>query len=259
MLTKMINDSDQHDWDLYLPKALMAYRTSLHEATGFTPYHLVFGHSPQLPIDVILGCVSNPVVQSFPQFVQYRYLKEAHNVAQQQLSQQYLRQKGTHDSVGTVSEFQIGGVVWLYTPVVKQGNTKKFSSFWRGPYTVIDKSGPVNYKVQLIGSTQTLLVYRNRIKPCYNACNHYPTVSPTILLCHPLPHKITILQPQPVSPYLPKTWMLELLATLLQQLRQLLHWKFPPDRHALAVSELDWLTMYYLSFTRTQNTGLGIM
>ena len=44
---------------------------------------------------------------------------------------------------------------------------------------MIDKSGPVNYKVQLIGSTQTLLVYRSRIKPCYNACNHYPTVSPT--------------------------------------------------------------------------------
>ena len=93
MLAEMINDSNQHDWDLYLSKALMAYHTSLHEATGFTPYHLVFGHSPQLPIDVMLGRVSNPVVQSFPQFVQqmHRYLKEAYNVAQQQLSRQYLR------------------------------------------------------------------------------------------------------------------------------------------------------------------------
>ena len=43
---------------------------------------------------------------------------------------------------------------------------------------MIDKSGPVNYKVQLIGDTQTLLVHSNRIKPCYNICNHYPTVSP---------------------------------------------------------------------------------
>ena len=166
MLAKMINDSDQHDWDLYLPKALMPYRTSLHKATGFTPYHLVFGHSPKLPIDVMLVRVSNPVVQSFPQFVQqmHRYLKEAYNVAQQQLSRQYLRRKGTHDSVGTASEIQIGNVIWLYTPVVKQGNTKNFSSFWKGLYTVIDKSGSVNYKVQLIGGTQTLLVHRNRIK-----------------------------------------------------------------------------------------------
>ena len=60
--------------------ALLAYRTSLHEATGFTPYHLVFGHSPQLPIDVMLGRVSSTTVQSFPQFVQqtHRYLKEAY-------------------------------------------------------------------------------------------------------------------------------------------------------------------------------------
>ena len=181
MLAKMINGSDQHEWDLYLPKALMAYRTSLHEATGFTPYHLVFGHSPQFPIDVMLGRVSSPLVQSYPQFVQqtHRFLKEAYNVAQQKLSRQYLRRKGTHDSAGTASEFQIGDVVWLYTPVVKQGNTKKFTSFWRGPYTVIDKSGPVNYTVQLIGGAQTLLVHRNRIKLCYNACNHYPTTSPT--------------------------------------------------------------------------------
>ena len=58
----------------------MAYRTSLHEANGFTPYHPVFGHSPKLPIDVMLGRVSNPLVQSFPQFVQqtHRYLKEAY-------------------------------------------------------------------------------------------------------------------------------------------------------------------------------------
>ena len=70
ILAKIISDSDQHDWGLYLPKALIVYLTFLHEATGFTPYHLVFGHSPQLPIDVMLGRVSNPVVQSFSQFLQ---------------------------------------------------------------------------------------------------------------------------------------------------------------------------------------------
>ena len=240
MLAKMINGSDQHEWDLYLPKALMAYRTSLHEATGFTPYHLVFGHSPQLPIDVMLGRVSSPLVQSYPQFVQqtHRFLKEAYNVAQQKLSRQYLRQKGTHDSAGTASEFQIGDVVWLYTPVVKQGNTKKFTSFWRGPYTVIDKSGPVNYTVQL----HKLCLYTGTV------LNFVTMLVITTPLRRLLSHRITLLQPQPVSPHLPKTWMLELLATLLRRLKQLLHQNFLPDRHVLAVPLLDWLTMYYLKF-----------
>ena len=42
MLAKVIAD-DQQNWDLYLPKVLLAYRTSIHEVTRFTPYCLVFG------------------------------------------------------------------------------------------------------------------------------------------------------------------------------------------------------------------------
>ena len=66
-------------------------------------------------------------------------------------------------------ELQVGDVVWLYTPVVRKGNTRKFSSFWKGPYTIIDRVGPVNYKLQLVGGTQSLVVHRNHIKLCYNA------------------------------------------------------------------------------------------
>lgn len=50
MLAKIIGD--QQNWDLYLPKALLAY-TFVHEVTGFTPYYLVFGHFPQLLNDVM--------------------------------------------------------------------------------------------------------------------------------------------------------------------------------------------------------------
>ena len=61
----------------------------------------------------------------------------------------------------------MGEQVWLYNPAVKQGVSKKLSCLWRGPYTVIDRVGDVNYRIQLIGSTQTLLVHRNRLKLCY--------------------------------------------------------------------------------------------
>ena len=46
------------------------------------------------------------------------------------------------------------------------GQTRKFASFWKGPYTVSDKPGEVTYKVQLIGGTQTLVAHRNQLKPC---------------------------------------------------------------------------------------------
>ena len=181
MLAKVIAE-DQQNWDLYLPKVLLAYRTSIHEVTGFTPYHLVFGQSPQLPIDVITGHVDNKKSQSYPQFVKqtHGYLKRAYTMARQRLTQQHQRRKQFHDKDGTAEELYIGDVVWLYTPVVKRGNTRKFSSFWKGPYTIVDKTGPVNYKLQLLGGTQTLVVHRNRIKPCNNPCDHLPTMSSSV-------------------------------------------------------------------------------
>ena len=39
ILSKMVKEN-QRDWDAQLPKALFAYRTSVHESTGFIPYHL---------------------------------------------------------------------------------------------------------------------------------------------------------------------------------------------------------------------------
>ena len=39
-------------WDLQLPTIMLAYRTSVQEITGASPYLLVFGHDPCLPIDV---------------------------------------------------------------------------------------------------------------------------------------------------------------------------------------------------------------
>ena len=42
-----------------------------------------------------------------------------------------------------------GDLVWLFIPAVKR-HMKKFSSLWKGLYTIVDKCGPVNYKIQLI-------------------------------------------------------------------------------------------------------------
>ena len=47
--------SHQRDWDDHLQKVLLAYRTAVHECTGFTPFIVTFGQSQNLPIDVILG------------------------------------------------------------------------------------------------------------------------------------------------------------------------------------------------------------
>ena len=162
-------DTNQDTWDSQLPKALFAYRTAVHDTTGFTPFHLTFARSPQLPVDVMLGRILPAKLRSYPQFVQeaHKQVASSCNIAQQHLRAQHLRNKQLYDKDNTAVQFCVGDRVWLYTPVVSKGKTKKFTSFWKGPYTIVDKPGEINYKIQLIGGTQTFVVHRNRLKLCY--------------------------------------------------------------------------------------------
>ena len=52
MLTKSI-DKQQANWSYSLTFVLMAYRSSVHESTGFTPNRLVLGHEVSLPLDLM--------------------------------------------------------------------------------------------------------------------------------------------------------------------------------------------------------------
>ena len=115
----------------------------------------MFADSPKLPVDLMLACTQPNKLRSYPKFVQdsHKQLTSSYTIAKQQLQAQHLWYKCIHDSNGPSESFQVGDRTWLYTLVINQGYTRKFASFWKGPYTVIDKPSEVTYKIQLIGGT----------------------------------------------------------------------------------------------------------
>ena len=172
MLAKSVEEN-QRNWDACLPKVLFAYRTAVHEASGFTPFHLMFGRTPKLPVDVMLGRVEGEESVGYPEYIQelHRQLKGAFTLTQERLATRHRQQKAAYDQNSRAMEFKVGDHVWLYVPALKPGKMKKLSTLWRGPYTVIDRTGPVNYCIQLIGSMTTAIVHRNRLKPCFGNSN----------------------------------------------------------------------------------------
>ena len=56
-------EEDEHNWDAQLPLTLLAYRTSVHEATNATPFYLTFGRDPVLPEDILFNLPGATVPQ----------------------------------------------------------------------------------------------------------------------------------------------------------------------------------------------------
>lgn len=53
--------SRKQDWHSCLLQLLYSYNTTPHQATGESPFLLMFRQEPRLPVDFLLGQVQDPV------------------------------------------------------------------------------------------------------------------------------------------------------------------------------------------------------
>ena len=62
--------------------------------------------------------------------------------------------------------FHVGDIVYMYTPVLQQGHTKKLSRSWHGPYYVIEKLSDIHVRLRHIHdqSEPPQKVHVNRLK-----------------------------------------------------------------------------------------------
>ena len=46
---------DQREWDEHLDQLCFAYNTATHSTTGATPFEVVYGRKPKLPLDLLIS------------------------------------------------------------------------------------------------------------------------------------------------------------------------------------------------------------
>lgn len=161
--------SNQSDWDQWLPSVLFAYRTAVHESTGFSPYKLLFGREPKQPIDFLVPVPNTSLSNDTPQ-AYFSALKLSMDSIQEQarsnLKHSQTSQKIYHDQSVTADKFAIGDLVLVYNPVLR--GFPKFQKHWEGPYIVLSRMARgVTYLLRLAdGSDKFLTVHRNRLKRC---------------------------------------------------------------------------------------------
>ncbi|XP_063731577.1 retrovirus-related Pol polyprotein from transposon 412 [Eleginops maclovinus] len=60
-LLRSLPVTKKRDWACYLPQVIFSYNTTSHQSTGESPFFLMFGQDPQLPVDFLLGRIQEPV------------------------------------------------------------------------------------------------------------------------------------------------------------------------------------------------------
>ena len=141
MMLAMFAGKNLEDWDDLLPAVMMAYRSSVHESTRFSPYRLMFGEECTLPMDIGLPKQQSDLPDSItsPYAIWVRdALEVAYEQVRQHSGQAVQRQKRLYDRRAVKRLFAVGDwVMCYYTPAKKC----KLDSAWIGPYLIVSLIG----------------------------------------------------------------------------------------------------------------------
>ena len=138
-LTHYVN-ANQTDWDRWVCICVSAFRFSRHSTTGYSPFELVYGTEPRVPVtSEIVDDADQLACGSYRDYV--RDLRQNLSVNSRGALHS-LEESQRRSSVEGLSDLKVGDKVMLKVHAVKRGTVKKLSDRYDGPYMVTDVRRP---------------------------------------------------------------------------------------------------------------------
>lgn len=162
-------DKKQENWDLNLSLLTSAYRSTIHETTGFSPNFLMLGREVRTPIEIALG-VDKPDIND-RDYHEYAAnivstMKEAYNLTREHLASQTQRQKRDYDARLSVNTYRPGDLVYYLDTTRKKGLSPKLkSAFWVGPCVVTRKMSDLVFEIKAQQQGKVKVLHHDRLKP----------------------------------------------------------------------------------------------
>ena len=117
MIGKLEEDR-KASWSEHLPELLLAYNATCSAVTGYSPYYLLFGRRPRIPVDYLFPTLHDSPQQTKMEVsvvAMQKRLKEAFTVARYLTSEEVARQCHYYDRKAGAVALQPGDIVMVCT------------------------------------------------------------------------------------------------------------------------------------------------
>ena len=163
-----LSEEEKSDWKSYLGCMTHAYNCTKHASTTYSPYYLMFGRHPRLPIDVEFGLPkSSSDNSSKSRYVQkLRRLNYALQKANKIANQQAQKYKSSYDKSIKGPQLQEKDIVLVKIVVHKERH--KLQDKWEPEeYVVVEQpiAGTPVYRVQPVIGGNIRTLHRNLLLP----------------------------------------------------------------------------------------------
>ena len=131
-----------YDWEPLLPTVLQAYRSSITESTGFTPFRLAFGREMRLPID--LGSPTPDPPRDIRTFATElaEDLEWSYRVAREVIGLGHRRAESRYNERVVAKQYKPGVLVRVLVHTHPHGVPSKLNAKYSGLCEVIEVRGP---------------------------------------------------------------------------------------------------------------------
>jgi len=149
---------------------MTANNATVHSATGFTPYRLVFGREMRYPNELMCVGVEDKTMddRSYSDFVedQRKKFRDGFDRARESLGLNADRSKKKYDMRVRPNVYAVGDWVFYFCPRHRIGRSPKWQNFFSGPYLIVEILGMVNVRIEKTAKASAMVVHVDKVKLC---------------------------------------------------------------------------------------------
>ena len=130
-------------WLDVLPQVLFQIRTTTNRVTRMSPFEVLFGHAPSTQLSLLFK-LPPASRQQLPDDV-FDSVHRTQQYASKHIAEFVRRKRCSYQ--GRLHNYAVGDPVWLFTSKPSTPNSRKFATYWSGPWLISSKINEVIYEI----------------------------------------------------------------------------------------------------------------